>query len=166
MVTGYLERPEKEWVPGWPERALADGRWRGGTLRFCCYFVPSSHRCHPSEGAQVGTVSGLFRPRENLCLYGSLNTNTMPRPTRNEANHINVPVVHFPSFRWFRRIANEMDDPRVLYKQSAKFSNTRRSGNHFNRSCTFATVYCVTRLFGTEHKVSHCPRDSHSNLPL
>ena len=115
----------------------------GGILRFCCYFVPSSHRCHPSEGAQVCTVSGLFRPRENLCLYGSLNTNTMPRPTRNEAN-INAPVVHFPSFRWFRRIANEMDDPRVPYKQSAEFSNTRRTGNHFNRSCTFATVYCVS----------------------
>jgi hypothetical protein len=33
---------------------------------------------------QVGTVTELFKPRENLCLYGSFNT--MLRPTRNEAN--------------------------------------------------------------------------------
>jgi hypothetical protein len=63
-------------------RALADGRWRekSTVLVFCSEFAPVPF----NRKGQVGTVTELFKPRENLCLYGSFNT--MLRPTRKEAN--------------------------------------------------------------------------------
>jgi hypothetical protein len=111
----------------------------------------------------VGTVSGLFRPREILCLYGSLNT--MPRPTRNEVN-INVHSRAFPELPVVPPDSvGSRTNAHCTKRISAEFSSTRRTGNHLNCSCT-VRLPLSTLLCGTEHKVSHSPRDPHSNLPL
>ena len=56
---------------------------------------------------EVGRVSGLFKPRENLCLYGSFNT--VPRHTKKMKRILLF--MHFPSSPVvaFSRMTSQMD---------------------------------------------------------
>jgi hypothetical protein len=82
-------------------RALAGGRWREKiNVDFAGISVPSSRRYGTIRQKERDgyNIPGLFKHRENLCLYGS--SNATPRPPRNEGN-ITVMFMHlfmrFPS---------------------------------------------------------------------